>query len=171
MKTIRPLSENPGKQEEIDFLQTVRASLPTGSYLASFLSEQMVAEVEHRIHDDWSCDVYETLQYETGKAGELRSELSTIHAGWDANVAKLETQLDMVRSTVDMALARVAQLESDCEFLRGERKTADTKNYDLECEAEHLKLVISRVKAMAFQLWLKGTPIDLDELRDTLKEV
>ncbi len=161
MKTTKPLGKNPTKMEEIEFLQAVRASLPTGSYLASFLSESMVAEVEHRIHDDWSCDVYETLQYETNKASDLRADLAAVRTQYEADILAMVGKLAAETEKVDFWSKTN---ETNKALLQQSREARDGLYEDvIKAEGK-----LDRIKGITLKAWLNSTPIDCIELRDIL---
>jgi hypothetical protein len=57
--TIERLYASSSKQDEITFLKKVKAAAGEDTYIASFLSDELIAWLERRITDDWSTDIFE----------------------------------------------------------------------------------------------------------------
>ncbi len=161
MKTIKPLSENPSKQEEIDFLQAVRASLPTGSYLSSFLSEQMMGAVERLIKDDWCTDIYADLLFERERVSEARKDLAAARTQYEAAITALKARLDSEIEKVDFWSKAN---EANKVLLQQSREARDGLYEDVLIAENKL----DRIKGITLKAWLNSTPIDCIELRDIL---
>ena len=71
---IQKLSENPSKQEEIDFLQAIELSLPENSYLKSFFTPQMVVKMEQNIRNDFCSDFDEIVEQMVNEKLALKRE-------------------------------------------------------------------------------------------------
>lgn len=82
MTTAKPkiptLSENPSKQEEMDFLNAVFDAVPKHAYLREWVSQDMMRWLDFQIRDDQPCDIYAGYQHEIAEGESLRASNSRL---------------------------------------------------------------------------------------------
>lgn len=70
---MEPLTANSTKMQEFDMLTYFMDLVGEGSYLASFLTKELAAELTRRIADDWSMDIYKELQSQQKQTEDARN--------------------------------------------------------------------------------------------------
>jgi hypothetical protein len=115
---IRKLDSTSSKAEELAVLAKMAEAAGTGSYLSSFFSVAMIADVENRIRQDLSADVHESLDYWAKKAGEQHNE--TIALGAELNAVKRDKHEDEVSTA-----ARIGSLMHEAEVQETRRKETE----------------------------------------------
>jgi len=59
---IEKLDHNTSKSDEMTFIKKVREAAGTGSYMASFLTEELIQWLERQVDDDLSTDICSELE-------------------------------------------------------------------------------------------------------------
>lgn len=157
---------NASKAEEVDFLKKIKGQVEDGTYLASLLTDKLVAWFELKVADDWSTDLYEMYE----------AALNEKPAVEDAKrvIANLEERLAGVEKQHDQARAQLQEAERQLLALREElthRRLENDQNIDrLSKEREelmqgylasqeaigHLERQVIELKAELYDYIIKG---------------
>lgn len=158
--TLSHLGTNPSKQQEIDFLSLIVSNLPADSYLAGLFTPNFIGEVNRRIRDDWSMDVYGDLQYAQDNAQAAAKKDHDYLSGElhkaAASIERRDNEIEALKRSNEIQAAGYAQAVKDRTQLGQMISEVQEDRNQLEQENEILKGKIIELKAMIFDLEHQG---------------
>lgn len=102
-KTIKTLTGDPSKAEEIAYIEKIASTLPDNTYLKSFFTKDLVAWVSEQIHNDFGCDLYGTLQEEWNRTSRMSTE-------YNKAFSEKDNEIKVLNSTIEDLATEMARL-------------------------------------------------------------
>lgn len=157
--TLRPLSAQSSKQEEIDFLATVRALAGEQSYVGDLLTADLMTWFESQVRSDFSTNLYDWMQSEAeaaryidaevGKLQTLVAEQRELHK---RQMQQVQDELDRERARVDEYAQREEARREQVNRLMDEITEQQETIERMEAEAEALRAKIVSLKAALYDM-------------------
>jgi hypothetical protein len=103
---IEKLDHNSSKSDEMAFIKKVREAAGTGSYMASFLTEDMIKWLERMVDDDFSTDICSELdaykmtnphhEGEVAKLSEVNKSLVKQLTHFEGEIKSLKVDMEIL---------------------------------------------------------------------------
>lgn len=161
-KTIAKLGPNPGKQEEMDFLNAVAASLDRNTYLSSLFSKDMVKWACEQMRLDVSCDLWGALNHareralaEGGRAMEQKKDANAMIAALKVEAMAAQERVEELRQKVKLTEEKAQLLKDRWNEALEESKQAHDETYYAQTEIDRLNGEIVMLKAKLYDLMVK----------------
>jgi len=140
------------KAEEMAALEIIVSQCEPGSYLGSFFTEDLVKELNRRIKDDWSSDIYADSLAITQESIARAQKVSELTRQFAEQEAKYQSQID------NMAEAQ-RQLHTElenCENLRAQTQVDLNRVWNekdaLDISLAGAEIEITKLKARLFDV-------------------
>lgn len=147
------------KSDEIAALREFRAQFSDSTYTASFLSEKAIEYFVQNVKDDFSPDIYETVEIarrETAAAEKNAARLSADLEKANQTIASREREISAQQETIDRLINENAGLRRQVRELSAASQDADARAEIAEADAAEKTAVltaeINRLKVMIFDL-------------------
>lgn len=154
--TIKKLSADPSKTEEIEFFATITESIPAGAYLKDFFVSGLEEWVTFQLRSDFPPELWNSYQQELKEHQETRvscaADLDRAKREHAAEEMKLQSDLSKTNFALDLMTARFEQLSERYDLVITD--IANLRN-DYRIVSEQLEIAelnLLRLKARLFDI-------------------
>jgi hypothetical protein len=164
MTNRQPLTPHNSKDEEIETLERFQKEAGQQTYLASFLTNDMVRWVYYQIKDDHSTDVYAAWQSTNTKCLEAQE-----------HVRQLEANALKAAQTIADQATKIAELQEGFKAAREMLAQAHIESQSALMKVNDAKELaearLEKIANLAGNAWLQGQNIAPDQIKRLLKYV
>lgn len=162
------LSNDPSKDEEIQWLLTVVQKLPKQSYLHSLLNGNTPKRFMDRVNDDVNCDILYELDTVREEARHLNLQVQTMEREHKEFIEILKRDRDSdatyLNNELRLAEERYAGLNAEFHNQAGDFNVAEDR-------LKLAKSLFAQLRVLAKNAWFKMEPVSPELMRDILAQV
>jgi hypothetical protein len=156
-------TQDPSKQEEIEYIQEIASSIPDGAYLKGLFTDEFIGWVERKIKDDWTLDILNDLEHYITQASKAEQAFRECQENakrdfkcYEDHIEQLKQEIATIHKNKDRRFNQVNEQYSNTwnklHELRNEY--ARTCNYleDASAKIQEQSLEILKLKAQMFDM-------------------
>lgn len=145
--TIKKLSKDPSKQEEIAFFNEIAESIPEFAYLKNFFRPVLSTWVESQIRSDFTADIMEFFEGSQSDNSDLRNKLAIVERARELEVESLKKSNQILQDGLNTMSKTVEYLEKKANDEIYAHNGTRIELIDTEREMEVLLAKITSLKA------------------------